>query len=89
MPEIRNDLEFPMRRPYGWWDQFTDGNTHVFAEGVDMPDGFAVQFCRNAHAWTGKFNDRYNGALSVQTRKFTEDGVVKVALKWTGSRSAG
>lgn len=89
MPEIRNDFEFPFRRPFGWWDQFTYGQTHIFTEGDDFPAGTALQFARNAHAWTGKFNDRYDGKLSVKTSVFAEDSVVKVALKWTGRESAG
>lgn len=86
---MNEDHVFPRRRPFGWWDQFTYGPTWIFTEGVDMPVGYATQFARNAHAWTGKFNDRYDGRLSVKTHVFTEDGVKKVALKWTGRESAG
>ena len=85
---MRDDIKFPDRRPFGWWDQYTYGETWVFAEGVDIPEGYAIQHARNAHAWTGKYNDRYDGRLSVKTHVFVEDGVKKVALKWTG-RSAG
>jgi len=91
MPEIRNDVEIPQRRPFGWWDQFTDGQTYVFTRGVDF-NKTAEEFRRNAHSWTARYNDSVDsGLLELATRVFTEDDTSKVALKWTrrDPRSAG
>jgi len=83
MPEVRNDVEIAARRPYGWWDQFADGQTHVFTQGVDF-DKTPEAFRRNAFSWTARYNDSVDsGFLGLKTRVFTEDGTAKVALKWT------
>ncbi len=47
MAEVKNDIVIPVRRPFGWWDQFADGNTWVFTQGVDF-DKTPEAFRRNA-----------------------------------------